>query len=192
MSGNISSPNPPPSFPSPQYVQYPHPSEFLFTPHPHRPSPFVMQPTTAGSPHAQGSQAPNLSAPPVTTTTPSRATCPNLTIPQGPGGASGPPSAATSSLTLHRPATVASSNAGLDNKAVRKTLCDALTDAEGEIPVSLGFSDSAALSTDLSQVLDVGDDTWTVTRSGPLVRSGSNGKNSWVDLLGILTETHRT
>lgn len=191
MSGNFSSPNPPPSFPSPQYVQCAHPSELLFTLHLHRPSPSIMQPTTTGSPHVQGSQAQNLSVPPVTTTTPSGATCPNLTIPPGPGGASGPPSAATSSLTLHRPATVASSNAGRDYKAERKKLCDALKDAGGEIPVSLGFLITPH-STDLSQALNEDDDTWTVIRSWPLVRSGSKGKNSWIDLLGVLTEKYCT
>ena len=97
-----------------------------------------MQPTTAGSPLVQGSQAPNLSVPPVTTTTPSGATYPNLTIPR-PGGALGPSPAVTSCVPLGRLATAASRNAERDNKAVRKTLCDALTDAGGEIPVSLGF-----------------------------------------------------
>ena len=95
-----------------------------------------MQATTAVSPNAQGSQAQNLSVTPVTATTPSGAASSHLTIP---GGASGPSSAATSSVTLHRLATVPSSNAGHDNMAERKKLRDALTDAEGEIPVSLGF-----------------------------------------------------
>ena len=100
-----------------------------------------MQATAAGGPIAPGSQAPNLSVTPVTATgtTPSGSTTPYLTVPQGPGLASGSSSAATSSATLHRLATVSSSNAGHDKKAERKKLCDALIDAEGEIPVSLGF-----------------------------------------------------
>lgn len=139
MSGGLLSPSPnsPPSFPLPQYVPYARPSELLFTPHSHRLSPSSMQATTAGSLNMQGSQATNLSSIPVTTT-PSGLTLPHLTVP-GPGGASGPSSAATSSITLHRPTTVSSNNAGLNNKAERKKLCDALMDAGGEIPVSLGI-----------------------------------------------------
>ena len=44
------------------------------------------------------------------------------TTPQGPGGTSRPSSTATSCVTLHRPATVTSSNTGRDNKAERKKL----------------------------------------------------------------------
>ena len=97
-----------------------------------------MQATAAGNPNAPGLQAPNLSVTPATATTPSGPTTPYLTVPQGPGSASGPSSAATSSATLHRPATVSSSNAGHDKMAARKKLCDALIDGGGEIPVSLG------------------------------------------------------
>jgi hypothetical protein len=108
-----------------------------------------MQATATGSPNAPGSQAMNLSITPVTAITPSGPTTPYLTVPQGPGSASGPSSATTSSATLHRLATVSSSNAGHDKKAERKKLCDALIDAGGEIPVSLDL-DNVGLLADLS------------------------------------------
>jgi hypothetical protein len=150
-----------------------------------------MQATTNSSTSAQGSQAIGFPQPYVNATTPSGPTAGFLTVPQGPGRVSG--ASSPSSATLHSVSTGTSGISEPDSVAAqRQTICDAWTDAEGEIPVSLRV-DHAELSTDLHQVLDKTDtSSWTPIFSAPLAsKDGGNG-DSWRDGLGAVLNNYCT
>jgi len=150
-----------------------------------------MQAATDSSVSAQGSQAVTFPEPHVNATTPSGPTNGFLSVPQGPGRVSGPSS--TSSATLHSVSTSTSEISEPDGVAAqRQAICDAWTDAEGEIPVSLRV-DHAELSTDLEQVLDKTDtSSWTPIFSAPLASKDRGDGNSWTDGLGALLNNYCT
>jgi len=113
------------------------------------------------------------------------------TVPQGPGRVLAPSLA--SSVTLY---SVSTSTSGLSEPdsvaAQRQAICDAWTDAEGEIPVSLRV-DHAELSTDLNQVLDKTDmSSWTPIFSAPLASKDRGDGDSWRDGLGALLNNYCT
>ncbi len=150
-----------------------------------------MQAATDSSISAQGSQAVNFPEPHVNATTPSGPTTGFLTVPQGPGRVSGPSS--TSSVTLHSVSTSTSGISEPDSVAAqRQAICDAWTDAEGEIPVRLRV-DHAELLTDLDQVLDKTDmSSWTPIFSAPLASKDRGDGDSWRDGLGALLNNYCT